>query len=47
MLKILADSLEYDKYLKGTKFVDFVNPHFNRVKKVEWFEHEFVKKNYT
>lgn len=43
MLKILIDSTEYDKYLKGKRFVEFPNSHFDRMKQQEWFSDELVK----
>ena len=43
MLKILLNSLEYDKYLSEFKFIDSIGSHFNRVKQPEWFDDLLVR----
>lgn len=43
MLKILIDSSEFNNYLKGKRFIEFPNAHFDRMKQAEWFEKDIVK----
>ena len=43
MLKIIMGSENFDRYIKGRKFIEFPNDYFNTLKKSVWFRDSFVK----
>lgn len=43
MLKIILNSLECKQYLGNKRLVESIGPHFDRMKKQEWFQDNLVK----